>query len=74
MVVGPAAIGDGSRRAAVSPPPRDKAREKLERDAEWDRVRGLDRGAADKLKPKGREVSCHSTIIVDCVFQMGYRC
>eukprot|EP01084_Bolivina_argentea_P258629 436106_1 len=59
VVVGPAVIGDGNRefarRVAVPPPPRDKMREQLERDAEWDRVRGLDRGAADKLKPKGRE-------------------
>ncbi len=63
VVVGPTVIGDGNkelgRRPAASPC-RDKMREKLEREAEWDRVRGLDRGAAEKLKPKGREVSHHN--------------
>ncbi len=75
VVVGPAVIGDGNRefarRVAVPPPPRDKMREQLGRDAEWDRVRGLDRGAADKLKPKGREVSHHIIIIINSVFEMG---
>ncbi len=61
VVVGPTAIGDRNKVSDRMPPAdypgRDKMREKLEREAEWDRVRGLDRGAAEKLKPKGREVS-----------------